>query len=52
VVVEHLRPVEQVLGHSEGAMRIAGEQHALGQVGRRLQVNRADFVLQRQGGEP
>jgi hypothetical protein len=46
-VVEHLRGVEQVLGDGEGAVRIARQQHALGEVGGRAQVDGAGLVLER-----
>jgi hypothetical protein len=51
-MVEHLRRVEQVLGHGERSVGITGQQNALGQLGGRLEVDRPDLVLQRQGGEP
>jgi hypothetical protein len=31
---------------------VARQQHALGEVGLRLEVQRADLMLRRQGGEP
>jgi hypothetical protein len=45
-VVEHLRPVEQVLRDGERSMGIAGEKHALGQVGCRPQVDGTGLVLE------
>ena len=50
VVVEHLRAVEQRLGHGERAVGVAGQQHALGEVGGRAQVDRRRISC-RHGGQ-
>ena len=39
MVVEHLRPVDQLLGQSERASGVAGQQDALGDVLVRAKVN-------------
>jgi hypothetical protein len=51
VMVEHPGALEQMLGDRQGAVRIPRKKHALGQCGRRLEVVRADLVLERQGDE-
>ena len=48
MVIEHLRPREQVLGHRKGAVRVAGQEHALGQLGGRLEVIGPNLVLESQ----
>jgi hypothetical protein len=40
VVVEHLRLLHQLLGHGQSAVRVAGEQDSLGELGSRFQVDR------------
>ena len=51
VVVEHPRAVEQLLGHGERAVGIAGQQHPLRQLGGRAQVVGADLVPEGQAAE-
>jgi hypothetical protein len=49
-VVEHLRAVQEVLRDRERTVRVAGEQHALGEGGGGPQVDGAGLVLEGHGG--
>jgi polyhydroxyalkanoate synthesis regulator phasin len=50
-VVEHPRLLEDRLGGRERAVGIARQQHALGELGGRAQVDRAHGALERHGGQ-
>jgi hypothetical protein len=50
-MVEHPGALEQMLGDPQGAVRIPGKEHALGEAGRRLEVVRTDLVLESQGDQ-
>jgi hypothetical protein len=51
MVVEHLGPLEQVLGDCERAVRVAGQQDTLREVVRGTEVVGADLVVQRQAAK-